>query len=127
MKRLVFALCVLLLAIPVSESQAEDAITVWVDPSRSVDVYWGVNLSGTIYVAADVDGRPACLEYWWIRWPTTSVKPLGRHCGAASFSIPSLADFAIGGKLRAGGADTRTRIRGSASEKVARDFFKIEF
>ena len=127
MKRFMIALCALLMIYPMAAAQADDPVTIWLDPSKSVDVYWAINLSGKVYVAADVDGRPACLEYWWIRWPTTTIKSLGRHCGSASFSIPGLADFSIGGKLRAGDADSRTWIRGAASGRVARDFFRAEF
>jgi hypothetical protein len=108
-------------------SKEEEAQTLWVDPSQTVDVYWSVNLSGTVYVAADVDGRPACLDYWWIRWPTTSIKSLGRHCGRAAFVLPGLSELAVGGKLRAGNASERTRLRGTASEKVARDFLRGSF
>ncbi|MCK1608158.1 MULTISPECIES: hypothetical protein [unclassified Bradyrhizobium] len=126
MKRSILGLVVLLM-LPLTGSRASDVVTVWVEPSQSVDVYWEVNLSGKVYVAADIDGRPACLEYWWIRWPTTSIKSLGRRCGATSFSVPGLADLAVGGKLRAGSAEAKTRIRGTASERVAHDLFRGEF
>jgi hypothetical protein len=106
-------------------AKAEEAQTLWINPSKAVDVYWSLNLSGTAYVAADVDGRPACLDYWWIKWPTTSIKSLGRQCGSAAFTLPGLSELAIGGKLRAGNASERTRLRGTASEKVARDFLRV--
>jgi hypothetical protein len=108
-------------------AHAEDYSTVWVDPGRSVDVYWDINLSGRVFLAADVDGRAACLDYWWIVWPFTQIKQLGRHCGRATFDLPTLSDWAIGGKLRAGGADARTRLRGASSESVAHQFPEISF
>jgi hypothetical protein len=114
-------LLALLLGNSASNAGANDDTTVWVDPSNSVDVYWNINLSGTVRVVADVDGRPACIDYWWIQWPLGSIKSLGRHCGSASFALPGLSDLAIGGKLRAGGAEVRTRIKSSATEKVAHD------
>ena len=108
-------------------AHAEDYETIWVDPGKSVDVYWSVNLSGKVYVAADVGGSPACLDYWWIVYPFTQIKQLGRHCGRASFELPTFSDWAIGGKLRSGGADIRTRIRGTAVESIAHHFPEINF
>jgi hypothetical protein len=99
----------------------------WVDPGKNVDVYWDVNLSGKVYLAADVNGIPACLDYWWIVWPFTQIKQLGRHCGRAVFELPTLGDWAIGGKLRAGGATVRTRIQGTADEALAHNFPEIHF
>jgi hypothetical protein len=112
---------------PSSGARAEDYVTVWVDSGQSVDVYWSVNLSGTVYLAADIDGRAACLDYWWIVWPFTQIKQLGRFCGRAKFELPGLSDFAIGGKLRAGGAESRTRLRGTSIESVAHNFPEIHF
>jgi hypothetical protein len=122
-----FRVIVALVAMCALPARAEDYKTVWVSPGESVDVYWDINLSGKVYLAADIDGRPACLDYWWIVWPFAQVKNVGRHCGRASFDLPSLSDWAIGGKLRAGGADARTRLRGTAQESVAHRFPEIAF
>src|SRR5450432_2603664 len=96
----VSVLCSLLLASPVF---ADDYVTVWLDPGQSTDIYSAVNLSGKVYLAADVGGLPACLDYWWIVWPFTQIKSLGQHCGRVHFDIPPLHNLAIGGKLRASG------------------------
>jgi hypothetical protein len=101
--------------------------TFWVDPGKSVDVYWSINLSGKVFLVADVGGNPACLDYWWIVWPFTQIKQLGRHCGRVTFQLPTLSDWAIGGKLRAGGADAQTRVRGTAQESVAHQFPELKF
>jgi hypothetical protein len=111
----------------VAETRADDFVTIWVDPSKSVDVYWSINLSGTVYVAADVDGQPACLDYWWIVWPFTQIQQLGHYCGRAKFALPGISSFAIGGKLRAGGATVRTRLRGTSTEGVAHKFPELKF
>lgn len=108
-------------------ARADDLVTIWVDPGVNVDVYWNINLSGTVYIAADIDGRPACLDYWWIVWPFTQIVQLGKHCGHAKFELPGLSNFALGGKLRAGGAEARTRLRGTSNEKVAHNFPEIAF
>lgn len=111
---------------PTSASHAENNM-VWVTPGQSVDVYWELNLSGEIFVVADAEGQPACLNYWWITWPFGRVVKLGRHCGRATFELPGIGSLAIGGKLRAGGADTKTRLRGTADETVASKFIDINF
>lgn len=117
-------LSIVLVASPV---QAEDYVTLWVNPGESIDVYWNVNLSGKVYLIADVGGNPGCLDYWWIVWPFTQIKKLGRHCGRVEFDLPSMTDWAIGGKLRAGGATMRTRLRGSALESVAHGLPELNF
>lgn len=53
---------------------AADYETVWVDTGTAVDVYWNVNLSGKVFVVADINGNPACLDYWWIVWPFTQSR-----------------------------------------------------
>ena len=117
----------LVLSVPVSLARAEDYTTVWIEPGRTQDIYWSINLSGKVYLTADVDGQPACLEYWWIVWPFTQIKKLGRACGRATFDLPGLSDFAIGGKLRAGGALTRTQLRATSDERVAHRLPELKF
>lgn len=106
---------------------ADDVTTVWISPGENVDVYWSMNLSGKVFVAADNGGHPACLDYWWIVWPFTNLQKLGRYCGRASFDLPGLSSYGVGGKLRAGSADVRTRIRGTSSESIASRFPEISF
>lgn len=101
--------------------------TYWVEPSSDVDAYWSINLSGRVFLTADIGGEPACLEYWWITWPFGRVKNLGRYCGHVSFDIPGVSDLAVGGKLRVGGATGLTRLRGTASEAVAHRLPGINF
>lgn len=120
------ALMVVLALALVGAAQAQEK-TIWVEPGKNVDVYWEINLAGTVYLAADIDGAPACVDYWWITWPFQRVEQLGRHCGRVTFDLPGLGSFAIGGKLRVGGASARTRIQGTADEEVARKFPKISF
>lgn len=121
------AFLAILALVATSWARAADYTTIWIDPGKTADVYWAVNLSGRVYLAADRDGQPACLDYWWIAWPFTQIKGLGRVCGRATFDLPGLSNVAIGGKLRAGGADARTRIRGTADERVAHRFPEISF
>lgn len=107
---------------------AADYETFTVNAGESIDVYWSVNLSGWVYVqAVDEDGAAACLDYWWIVYPFTNIKQLGNHCGATKFELPGISDWAVGGKLRAGGATARTTVYGTADETVAHQFPPIEF
>ncbi|MFC0339163.1 hypothetical protein [Paracoccus niistensis] len=106
---------------------SRDWTTVWVNPDENVDVYTQVNMSGEVHVASDVNGSPACVDYWWITWPFGRVQQLGRHCGRASFEIPGWSSLAISSRLRAGGAESRTRIQGSAIEEIAKNFPEINF
>jgi hypothetical protein len=104
----VFLVATMMLS-PVAISAAEYE-TILVNPGQNVDIYWEINLSGKIFLAADIHGQPACLNYWWVTWPFGRNLELGRHCGRATFELPGLGSFAVGGKLRAGGADATTRI-----------------
>lgn len=113
-------------AVP-SAAPAADYETIWVEPGQNVDVYWEVNLSGKVFLAADTAGQPACLNYWWITWPWGRNVELGRHCGRAAFELPGLSNLSVGGKLRAGGADAKTRIRGTADESVSNHFPELSF
>lgn len=105
-----------------SSALAADYKTVWIDKGGSADIYWEINLAGKVYLAADHEGSPACLDYWWIAWPFGNIKQLGRHCGRVEFSLPGLTSFSVAAKLRAGGADSRTRVIGTSSESVANSF-----
>jgi hypothetical protein len=98
---------------------ADDVKIFWVEPGQNIDVYWSIDLSGSVFVVADHEGQAACLDYWWIAWPFTQIVQLGRHCGRATFKLPGFGNYAIGGKLRAGAADIRTRIQGTSNEVVA--------
>lgn len=111
----------------VSPALAQDYSTEMVDPGKSVLLYWNINLSGKVFVAADANGNAACLDYWWVTIPFFTEVKLGRHCGRASFELPGLSKFAAGGKLYAGGAEQTTRIRGTSLERVARNFPEISF
>jgi hypothetical protein len=117
-KPLIAAVVILdLILIPVA--MADDVKIIWVEPGQNVDIYWSIDLSGSVFVVADNDGQAACLDYWWIAWPFTQLVQLGRHCGRATFRLPGFSSYAIGGKLRAGGADSRTRVQGTSNETVA--------
>jgi hypothetical protein len=116
-----------IVAVVATPARADDIETIFVEPGNTVDIYSSINLSGKLYVAADTNGNPACLDYWWIVWPFAHIKSLGRQCGRASFSIPSLSDWALGGKLRAGGATARTRVRATPQEQIAHRFPELNF
>ena len=91
-----------------------------VQKGESKDLYFQINLSGKVFVnVGSPPGGSNCAEFWWIKWPLGNIKSLGRHCGATSFDIPGLLDFAISSKLRVGGTDNLVKIAISATESVA--------
>lgn len=119
-----FALCVSLLP---GVAASRDWLVVWINPGQNVDIYTQVNMSGRIFVAADIGGNPACLNYWWITWPLGRIEDLGRHCGRAAFDVPGWSSLTISSRLRAGGAEAPTRVQGSAIEAIALGFPNIRF
>jgi hypothetical protein len=40
---------------------ADHVRTIWIDPGQKIDIYSAINLSGTVYLAADANGQAACL------------------------------------------------------------------
>lgn len=91
-----------------------------VDKGQSADLYFQINLKGTVFVkVAARPGDSNCADFWWIKWPFGTIESLGRQCGAASFKVPGLFDFAFSSKLRVGGTTNQIKIAVSASESVA--------
>ena len=104
---------------PVS-AQVNDLRIYTVQKGQSSDLYFEINLKGTVYVhVAAKPGESNCANFWWIKWPFGNIKSLGRHCGSAGFKIPGVFDFAASSKLRVGASDNEVKIAVSASESVA--------
>ena len=77
-----------------------------VSKGESKDLYFQINVSGTVYVKiAAKPGESACANFWWIKWPLGNIKALGRHCNFARFEIPGITDLALSSKLRVGGGE----------------------
>lgn len=90
-----------------------------VNKGQSADLYFQINIKGTVFVkVAAKPGESNCADFWWIKWPLGTVESLGRHCGAASFKIPGLFDFAFSSKLRVGATANQVKIALSASESL---------
>lgn len=83
------------------------------------DLYFQVNVTGKLYVRlAARDGKTACANLWWVKWPFGTVEQLGRVCDRAAIDIPALADISLSSRLRAGGVDRDLKALLTASEAV---------
>jgi hypothetical protein len=103
----------------ITASHATDFQIIDINPGQTVDVYFQINLSGQVALRIATQYGPGCAEFWWIKWPLGNIKSLGRKCGSARLTIPSWADLAFAGKLRATGVTQPTKIVAAANERVA--------
>jgi hypothetical protein len=90
-----------------------------IDPGQTVDVYFEINLSGSVVLRIATQSGQGCAEFWWIKWPLGNISSLGKRCGSTRIAIPGLSDFAVAGKLRATGVNVPTKIVAAATEQVA--------
>ncbi len=103
-----------------SPSRSEDYKLIEIGPGETKDLYFEVNLAGSIHVRiAAAPGAEPCADFWWIKWPLGTIKDLGRQCGSASFEIPGWLDFSLSAKLRVGNARTPLKIVASENATVA--------
>jgi hypothetical protein len=105
--------------IAASAARAADYQVIAIDPGQTVDVYFEIDLSGTVALRIETAGGPGCAEFWWIKWPFANISSLGRICGTTHIPIPGLTALAISGKLRASGVSKPTKIIAASSERVA--------
>jgi hypothetical protein len=101
-------------SLPAADYQVIDLL-----PGQATDVYFEINLSGTVAIRVVTQTGIGCAEFWWIKWPLGDIKSLGRKCGAARLSIPAITDLAVAGKLRATGVNIPTKIIAASNERVA--------
>jgi hypothetical protein len=99
--------------------QAAEYQVIDLQPGQTVDVYFDINLSGSVSLRIVTKSGLGCAELWWIKWPLGDIKSLGRKCGSARIALPGITDFAIAGKLRAGGASVPMKIIAASNERVA--------
>jgi hypothetical protein len=103
----------------VASVRAADYQLIEVNPGQSVDVYFEINLSGTVALRIETAAGPGCAEFWWIKWPFGNISSLGKLCGITRVGIPGLSELAISGKLRASGVTKPTKIIAASNERVA--------
>lgn len=113
-------------AIAVSQSgqvaaQVRDLEIHTIQKGQSSDLYFQINLKGRVFInIASRAGESNCANLWWIKWPLGNIEDLGRHCGLASFEIPTLfRNLAFSSKLRVGATENEIKIAVAASESVA--------
>lgn len=85
---------------------------------KSVDLWLGVNVTGSVFYAIRTRDGKNQVRMWWILQPLGRVKQLGIRSHEGSLDIPSSLDGVASAKLRASAtADTVIYVQ----EKVAVD------
>lgn len=107
------------LLIATGPAAARDYETVSIKAGDTADVYFQVNLSGTLYLDIRTKEGAGCANLWWIKWPLGTIKDEGRRCGFVKLDIPGFLDFSLSSKLRASTDGTDIKIGYSADEAVA--------
>ncbi|MCK3775226.1 hypothetical protein MZK49_00610 [Ensifer sesbaniae] len=105
---------------------ARDYDIVTVKSGDTADVYFQINLSGTLYLDIRTKDGVGCANLWWITWPLGTIKSEGRHCGFVKLDIPGFFDLSFSSKLRASAESSDIMIGYSANEAVAHSI-KFEF
>src|SRR5207248_2225009 len=100
-KFLIVAFAVVFGTLAPQVGRTADYQVIDVQPGLTVDVYFEINLAGTVALRIATKTGPGCAELWWIKWPLGDIKSLGKKCGSARLAIPGITDFAVAGKLRA--------------------------
>jgi hypothetical protein len=100
-------------------ARAADFQIIDLRPGETVDVYFEINVSGSVVLRIATQNGPGCAEFWWIKWPLGNISSLGRRCASTRIAIPGLSDLAVAGKLRATGVSVPTKIVAAATEQVA--------
>lgn len=98
---------------------ARDYEIVSIKSGDTADVYFQINLSGTLYLNIRTKDGAGCARLWWIKWPLGTIKDEGRHCGFVKLDIPGFFELSISSKLRASAEGSDIKIGYSANEAVA--------
>lgn len=115
-----FVLLMLTIAgLPSASANAADYQMIELNRGQTVDVYFDINLAGTVALRIATKSGPGCADLWWIKWPFGNIESLGRRCGSFRLSIPGITRFAVAAKLRASGVQRATKIITAATEQVA--------
>lgn len=98
---------------------ARDYEIVSIKAGDTADVYFQINLSGTLYLNIRTKEGEGCAHLWWIKWPMGTIQNEGKQCGFVKLDIPGIFDFSISSKLRASAEGSDIKIGYSANEAVA--------
>jgi len=106
---LCLALC---LTMSVSSQNPSPVKEYRIAAGKTVDLWLGVNVTGTIYYAiASRDGSNK-MKMWWVTEPLGHVTQLGTLSGRGSLKIPALLKASVSAKLRGSAtSDTVVYIR----------------
>lgn len=98
---------------------ARDYDVVSIKSGETADVYFQINLKGTLYLNIRNQNGAGCANLWWIKWPLGTIKDEGRYCGFVKLDIPGILDLSFSSKLRAHANGSDIKIGYSSSETVA--------
>ena len=111
---LCLALC---LTMSVSSQNPSPVKEYRIAAGKTVDLWLGVNVTGTIYYAiASRDGSNK-MKMWWVTEPLGHVTQLGTLSGRGSLKIPDLLKASVSAKLR-GSATSDTVVDISENVKI---------
>ncbi|WP_085044172.1 hypothetical protein [Ensifer aridi] len=116
-RRFIGAVVAMLIAAGPGATRDYDIVSI--KAGDTADVYFQINLSGTLYLNIRTKDGAGCANLWWIKWPLGTIKDEGRHCGFVKLDIPGFFDLSFSSKLRAFAEGNDTKIGYSASEAVA--------
>jgi hypothetical protein len=98
---------------------AKDYDIVSIKAGDTADVYFQINLSGTLYLDIRTKDGAGCANLWWIKWPFGTIKDEGKRCGFVRLDIPGFFDLSFSSKLRGSAEGSDIKIGYSANEAVA--------
>ncbi|MCZ7860753.1 hypothetical protein O9X98_04985 [Agrobacterium salinitolerans] len=112
--------CATLMALAASgQGVARDYEVVSIKAGETAEVYFQVNLEGTLFLNIRTKDGEGCANLTWKTGPLFIEKDEGRHCGFVKLDIPGFFDFAVWSTLYATAEGADMKIGYSASEKVA--------
>lgn len=97
-RAVVAVILILLLSPPGIWAEKEIRISA----GHSVDIWWGVNVSGNIYyIIRSRDGNNT-VKFWWVKWGTGWTETVGPRSNSGTLRIPiSFFKGVLAAKLRA--------------------------
>jgi hypothetical protein len=119
MRTKVFVCSVLMALATVGEAAARDYEVVSIKAGVTEDVYFQVNLEGTLYLSIRTKDGEGCANLRWRTGPFFREQDEGRRCGLVKLDVPGFFDLALWSTLSATAEGSDLQIGYSATEKVA--------
>lgn len=98
------ALIVLLMSTCVlspSGATAAGPMKIYIKAGETADLWFGVNVSGTLNYAVRTRDGADSMEMWWIKWGLGTTETLGERAGSGTIEIPiGIFKATLAAKLR---------------------------